>query len=200
MTPAETLTAPSERRAAILADASRRLDRLARRVDHDWSTLRYRLTRRPHAPSPRTGPAPRAPSRTDAGDPTDAACTGKETETMSTSTSREVRAEMFHVTRLNNSVNGNPRFVVHTTEGDFTISTDSACAYDVENLASRIKVGRPLPVVVKLTRAGRFFDISEDHEAPERVPMPEGVLDSLSPEDASKARERAAAARREAAR
>ena len=49
MTPADTLAPPASRRAAILADASRHLDRLARQVDHDWPTLRYRYT-----PNPRT--------------------------------------------------------------------------------------------------------------------------------------------------
>lgn len=40
---------PAENRARIFSDASRRLDRLARRVDHEWPTLRYRMTAHPQA-------------------------------------------------------------------------------------------------------------------------------------------------------
>ena len=72
---------------------------------------------------------------------------------------RELTTVLYRVTRLNYTVNGNPRFILHTADGEFTISGDSACAYDVENIASRVKDGRTLLVDLALTRAGRFFDI-----------------------------------------
>lgn len=43
------------------------------------------------------------------------------------------------VKRLNNSINGNPRYDITFTDGDlgswtYRTSSDSSCAYDVENL------------------------------------------------------------------
>lgn len=40
---------PADTRSTILAEASRHLDRLARQVDHEWPTLRYRMTQHPRA-------------------------------------------------------------------------------------------------------------------------------------------------------
>ena len=73
---------------------------------------------------------------------------------------RELTTVLYHVSRLNHTANGNPRFTLHTSDGAFTISSDSACSYDVENIASRLKDGRTLLVELALTRAGRFFGIA----------------------------------------
>lgn len=73
---------------------------------------------------------------------------------------RTVEGRILAARRLNNSVNGNPRFVVtvNTTDGSvesFMTSTDSACAYDVENVQ---RSGEQ--VLIGLTRAGRVATIS----------------------------------------
>jgi hypothetical protein len=73
---------------------------------------------------------------------------------------RTVEGRILSARRLNNSVNGNPRFVVvvHTTDGEvvpFTTSTDSASAFDVENVqrsGEDVRFG--------LTRADRIATIS----------------------------------------
>jgi hypothetical protein len=62
-----------------------------------------------------------------------------------------IRAE-----RLNNSVNGNPRYRLYFADGSaHTTQSDSACTYDVENLA---KHGATLELT--LTRAGRVCRIT----------------------------------------
>lgn len=57
--------------------------------------------------------------------------------------------------RLNNSVNGNPRFHLHTSEGIYTTQTDAACCYEITNYSNRA----PVAVCLKLTRAGRVYGI-----------------------------------------
>jgi hypothetical protein len=66
--------------------------------------------------------------------------------------------------RLNNSVNGNPRwdvtfrFLDHKGREEFqilTTSSDAACSYDVENVLRSREI-----VVIGLTRAGRVETIS----------------------------------------
>lgn len=57
--------------------------------------------------------------------------------------------------RLNNSVNGNPRYRLDFSDGtSATTQSDSYCNYDVENLAKR---GATLELT--LTRAGRVCGI-----------------------------------------
>lgn len=42
----------------------------------------------------------------------------------------------FHgATRKGNSPNGNPRWVLHTSEGDIPVQTDAALGYEVDNFA-----------------------------------------------------------------
>lgn len=71
--------------------------------------------------------------------------------------------QLYSVERLNNSVNGNPRFDLHTDSGTFTTSSDSACSYDVENIARLIPGGpmtiQGLTVSLSLTKAKRVQDI-----------------------------------------
>lgn len=68
-----------------------------------------------------------------------------------------VTVTLYGATRLNNSVNGNPRWRLHTSEGDFITSSDHALNYEVENRTS--KNGRwswlDREVTLTLTRAGR---------------------------------------------
>ena len=46
---------------------------------------------------------------------------------------KQITVTLLGATRKNNSVNGNPAFVLHTSEGDFRTQTDSAIAYEVQN-------------------------------------------------------------------
>lgn len=74
------------------------------------------------------------------------------------STAKTVTTILHGVTRLNNSVNGNPRFTLHTDDGDFTLQSDAACGYEVTNYSNRA------PVAVKLTMRGkteRVYGIDE---------------------------------------
>lgn len=55
--------------------------------------------------------------------------------------------------RLNNSVNGNPRYRFHTSEGAFTLHSDSGYGYEVTNHAV------PRTAVLVLTPANRVIRI-----------------------------------------
>jgi hypothetical protein len=60
-----------------------------------------------------------------------------------------------YLTRLNSSVNGNPRFRVHFTDGSSAITmSDAAFCYGIEN--REMLAG---PVMVEFTRAGRISDM-----------------------------------------
>lgn len=64
-----------------------------------------------------------------------------------------------YVTRLNNSVNGNPRFKVHFDDGSSAITqSDASVNYDVENLA-HCRNGHGYDVLVTFSRAGRITDM-----------------------------------------
>lgn len=70
---------------------------------------------------------------------------------------------LYAVDRLNCSVNGNPRFDLHTSAGTFTTQSDASCSYDIENVARMIPAGGAgLPVTLKTTRAGRVWDIATE--------------------------------------
>jgi hypothetical protein len=71
---------------------------------------------------------------------------------------RQITTTLKGAVRLNNTVNGNPRFDLITADGDFMISSDSACSYDVENFVGRIRHGEDR-VTLSLTRAGRVWNI-----------------------------------------
>lgn len=70
-----------------------------------------------------------------------------------------VRAELLYAVRLNNSTNGNPRFRLVTTEGEYVTQSDAACSYDVDNITRRIPRGESRPVVLSLTPAGRVWNL-----------------------------------------
>jgi hypothetical protein len=82
---------------------------------------------------------------------------------MSTKTTT-VTATLNGATRLNNSVNGNPTWMLHTSEGDLRTSSDTAVSYEVSNHTGRPEhspsswVGRR--VTFSTTRAGRVWDWS----------------------------------------
>lgn len=59
-----------------------------------------------------------------------------------------------HLERLNNSVNGNPRYRVHFTDGTSALTqSDAAVSYGIGNPEFR-----GVPVEFKLSRAGRIWD------------------------------------------
>lgn len=80
--------------------------------------------------------------------------------------------QLVSVTRLTNSTNGNPRFRLNTTHGEYQTQSDAACSYDVDNIARKIRnrdTGEsiPLPVTLSLTPAGRVWDIARrEDDAP----------------------------------
>ena len=61
--------------------------------------------------------------------------------------------------RLTLSINGNPRFVLHTDEGNYRTSSDAAISYDIENhVNSRYDSWVGKRVTLGLTKAGRVID------------------------------------------
>lgn len=75
-----------------------------------------------------------------------------------------IHTSLVSVKRLNSSVNGNPRFRLNTTHGEFTTQSDASCSYDVDNIARGIRQRDtgdyvPVPVVLSLTPAGRVWNI-----------------------------------------
>lgn len=58
------------------------------------------------------------------------------------------------VTRLTNSRNGNPRYILHTTNGDFTTKIDSMCAFNVQSFIGK-------RVTLTLTRQAGSRESSE---------------------------------------
>ena len=61
--------------------------------------------------------------------------------------------------RLKNSVNGNPRFDLATSDGVFTTQSDAAISYEIENMVHRIDSPEGLTVEMYLTKSGRVWDI-----------------------------------------
>jgi len=70
------------------------------------------------------------------------------------------RTNLRGASRLNSSVNGNPRFTLHTDDGDFVTKSDSSISYEIENLTSRISRGGFMDVEMETTRAGRVWNVS----------------------------------------
>lgn len=70
--------------------------------------------------------------------------------------STTLTATVYSFERLNNSVNGNPRFKVHTNEGIFITSSDHGFVYNVESGLNRRE---SRPATLTLTRAGRVEDL-----------------------------------------
>lgn len=74
------------------------------------------------------------------------------------------------ITRKNNSSNGNPSYVLHTSEGDYRTQVDASLGYSIENYTnSRFPdthvIGDNVPAVVLLaTQTGRVWGIEKDGE------------------------------------
>lgn len=72
------------------------------------------------------------------------------------------------ITRKNNSVNGNPTYVLHTSEGDYRTQSDAALGYGIENYTnSRFPdthvIGDDVPAVTLVaTPTGRVWGIEKD--------------------------------------
>lgn len=66
---------------------------------------------------------------------------------------RKIETTVWHLERINNSVNGNPRYKVGTEDGVFITSSDHAFVWAINN-GWRDKTSRPARLT--LTRAGRI--------------------------------------------
>ena len=71
--------------------------------------------------------------------------------------SNNIAATVIGYTQRNGSVNGNPRFILHTTDGDYTTQSDSGCNYSVRNDFDRASESAPVSAVLNTTRAGYVF-------------------------------------------
>jgi hypothetical protein len=73
-----------------------------------------------------------------------------------------ITATLYGAERLTNSVNGNPRFKLHTSEGDLITKSDASMGYEVDNHtgrpehSSRSWVGKRVRFTA--TKAGRVWD------------------------------------------
>lgn len=75
----------------------------------------------------------------------------------------KVNVQVTGYTRLNNSVNGNPRFTLHTVDhGNYTTQSDSGVGYEIGNYFNRASDAAPVAVTLKLTRANRVWDITTE--------------------------------------
>jgi len=79
-----------------------------------------------------------------------------------------VTVTIVSLERLNNSVNGNPRFKIHTDGGWYITSSDHGFCYSIEN-DWRGKDTRD--AVLTLTRAGRVCDLDYVDNAIENRPV-----------------------------
>lgn len=70
-----------------------------------------------------------------------------------------IATDLFSATRLTNSVNGNPRFDLHTSDGTYRTQSDASCSYDVDNITRTIPRGETIPVTLHTTPAGRVWNI-----------------------------------------
>ena len=61
--------------------------------------------------------------------------------------------------RLNSSVNSNPRFTLHTSAGDYMTQSDAAINYEVDNITRGRNAGANVRVELTMTPAGRVYDI-----------------------------------------
>lgn len=74
---------------------------------------------------------------------------------------RTITTTVHALHRLNNSVNGNPRYDIHTSDGVFRTQSDAAFVYGIGNDGG--PAGKRC--VLSLTRAGRVWNLQvTDHE------------------------------------
>lgn len=73
---------------------------------------------------------------------------------------KTIQVRLYGAERRNSSVNGNPRFWLHTSEGDYATQSDAAISYEVENITHQIPQGDAgIRVVLTMTKADRVYDI-----------------------------------------
>jgi hypothetical protein len=68
---------------------------------------------------------------------------------------KKLNIKVYALYRLNNSVNGNPRYRLSTTEGDLITSSDRAYCYGILNDWTDAHKADGRPAKVTLTRSGR---------------------------------------------
>lgn len=66
-----------------------------------------------------------------------------------------VQVKVYALYRLNNSVNGNPRYRLSTSEGELITSSDSAFCYGILNGWTDEHMANGRTAQINLTRAGR---------------------------------------------
>jgi hypothetical protein len=68
---------------------------------------------------------------------------------------KTVDVKVYALHRLNNSVNGNPRYRMHTSEGELITSSDRAYCYGILNDWTDEEKTNGKSARIQLTRAGR---------------------------------------------
>lgn len=89
---------------------------------------------------------------------------------MPTKTRKIGPLSIFSIERLTLSSNGNPRFVLHTSQGDFRTQADASLSYGIENYTNArypdthvIGTDAGVPdVVLVATPTGRVWGIEKD--------------------------------------
>jgi hypothetical protein len=70
-----------------------------------------------------------------------------------------ITTDLFSATRQGCSVNGNPRFDLHTSDGTYRTQSDAGISYEVYNIVRTIPRGETIPVILHTTPAGRVWNI-----------------------------------------
>lgn len=68
-----------------------------------------------------------------------------------------IETTVWRLERVKNSVNGNPRYRVGTSDGDFLTSSDHSFVYQINNGWGD---KRSRPANLYLTRNGRIYDLA----------------------------------------
>lgn len=71
----------------------------------------------------------------------------------------QITATFKGATRKGSSTNGNPTWILHTDEGDFTTQTDASIGYAVSNFTHSVHGLIGKRVVLSATRARRVFNV-----------------------------------------
>lgn len=71
----------------------------------------------------------------------------------------ELVVTVTSMARLNNSVNGNPRYMIHTNEGSYITSSDHSFVYGIEDGLRGAHRWEGRRAWITLTRANRIEDL-----------------------------------------
>lgn len=71
----------------------------------------------------------------------------------------KITATFKGATRKGSSANGNPTWILHTDEGDFTTETDAQIGYTVSNYTHSVHGFIGKRVVLTATKGRRVFDV-----------------------------------------